>query len=106
MFCQHVHRVRDETAGSARRIVDGADKSFVRRENGIARRIKHEHGRQTHDVAWRQKLFGGFVLGRGKAPDQLFVEVAHRPGGNLFRRQVDVLEMVNGRIKLVLVLKF
>lgn len=45
------------------------------------------------------------MFGRSKAPNELFVKVAHSARGDASRRKVDVLEVVDGGIELVLVVK-
>ena len=87
------HGVREEAARATGGVIQRADQAGIGLEQLIVR-IEQQRGREMHHVARRHEVFGTLVHFRAEAPDQVLVEVAHLPVGNLIGVQINASEVV------------
>jgi len=73
-----VHRVSKESAGTAGRVVQGADQAGIPLEQFIIR-VQQKRGSQVNNITRGHEIFGALVDFSPKAADQMFVDIAHHP---------------------------
>ena len=96
-FADELHGIRNEAAGAARRVVASANQPGSGSQNRVVR-IKHQRCRKVNNVTRSQVFLARLVLGVGKSPDELFIEVAHHTRMHV---HVEGLEEVHDRKELI-----